>query len=76
LKDNKIGYPDINGNIVIPLMYDEGLTFSEGYTAVRKGNTWIFFDSTGKQVYDVQYEDAQNFHNGMPAVMKMIAMDT
>jgi hypothetical protein len=27
-------------------MYDEGLTFSEGFTAVRSGSTWIFLDST------------------------------
>jgi len=69
-KDNKIGYADINGNIVIPLVYDDGLAFSEGFTAVRKGNSWIFLDSTGKQIFDSRYEDAQNFHNGVAAVMK------
>jgi len=69
-KDNKVGYADINGNVVIPLIYDEGLAFNEGYTAVRKGGTWIILDSTGKQLSDAQYEDAENFHNGIAAVMK------
>lgn len=69
-KDNKIGYTDINGNVVIPVIYDEGLTFSEGYTAVRTGSTWIYFDSTGKQISDSKYEDAGDFHSGLAAVMK------
>lgn len=69
-KDNKIGYVDASGTIIIPLMYDEGLTFSEGYTAVRSGNAWIYFDSTGKKLSDEQFYDAQSFHNGMAAVMK------
>ena len=69
-KDNKVGYAVINGKIVIPVIYDEGLTFSEGYTAVRIKNTWIYLDSTGKQISDAQYEDAANFHNGRSAVMK------
>lgn len=69
-KDNKIGYVDINGNIIVPIIYDEGLSFNEGYTAVRKGTSWLFLDSTGKQIFNVEYEDAQNFHNGVAAVMK------
>jgi hypothetical protein len=69
-KDNKVGYADADGKIVIPLIYDEGLTFSEGYTAVRTGNTWIILDSTGKQVSDAKYDDAQNFHQGYAAVGK------
>jgi hypothetical protein len=69
-KDHKIGYADADGKVLIPVMYDEGLTFSEGYTAVQIEGKWIFFDSTGKQLSDVRYEDAQNFHNGYAAVMK------
>ena len=69
-KDNKVGYADINGNVVIPVIYDEGLTFSEGYTAVRSGGSWSYFDSTGKQVFTTRYEDAEDFHNGLAAVMK------
>lgn len=69
-KDNKVGYTDNNGKIIIPLIYDEGLTFSEGFTAVRTGSVWIFLDSTGNQLSDAKFEDAQNFHNGYAAVMK------
>lgn len=69
-KDSKIGYVDVGGNIIIPLQYDEGLTFSEGFTAVRLGAAWTYFDSTGKKMSDEQFSDAQSFHNGMAAVMK------
>src|SRR4051812_4686689 len=64
-KDNKIGYADINGNVVIQLIYDEGLAFSEGYTADRKDADWIFLDSTGKQIFNTEYDDAEGFHNGL-----------
>jgi len=69
-KDNKVGYTDNDGKIIIPLMYDEGLTFSEGFTAVRSGSTWIFLDSTGRPLSDGKFEDAQSFHSGLAAVMR------
>jgi len=69
-KNNKIGYVNEAGTVIIPLLYDEGLTFSEGYTAVRIGTVWTYFDSTGKKMSDEQFNDAQSFHNGMAAVMK------
>ena len=65
-KANKIGYVDLNGKIVIPVIYDEGLAFSEGYTAVRNGNKWVILDSAGKQLSNDQYEDAEGFHDGLP----------
>jgi len=69
-KDNKIGYVNEAGKIIIPVIYDEGLTFSEGFTAARIGTAWTYFDSTGKKMSDEQFSDAQSFHNGMAAVMK------
>lgn len=69
-KDNKHGYVDLGGNIVIPLIYDEGLTFNEGYAAVRLGNHWLYLDSTGKQITEAIYGDAQSFHDGLAAVSK------
>lgn len=69
-KDHKVGFADHDGNIIIPLIYDEGLTFNEGYTAVRTGSTWKYLDSTGKAITESVYEDAQPFHDGLAAVGK------
>jgi hypothetical protein len=69
-KDHMYGFVDRGGNIIIPLQYDEALTFSEGYSALRKGSKWMYVDSTGKSITDAVYEDAQSFHNGFAAVMK------
>ena len=68
-KDHKIGYTDHDGNIIVPLIYDEGL-FQEGYAAVRKGDKWQYIDSTGKAITEPVFNDAQSFHDGLAAAMK------
>ena len=69
-KDGKIGYVDINGKIIIPLEYDEGMTFNEGYAAVRKGEKWAFLDSTGKAITEFVYQDAMGFAEGLAPAKK------
>ena len=69
-KDHKIGYTDHDGNIIVPLIYDEGLSFREGYAAVRKGDKWQYIDSTGKAITEPVFNDAQSFHDGLAAAMK------
>jgi hypothetical protein len=69
-KDSKYGYVDRSGNIVVPIIYDEGLTFKEGYSAVRKGVKWQYIDSTGRFITDAIFSDAQSFYDGFAAVMQ------
>ena len=69
-KDHKYGYVDILGNVIVPLVYDEGLSFKEGYTAVRRGSNWLYIDSTGKVITEAVFTDAQSFHDGLAAVME------
>lgn len=69
-KDGKIGYVTSDGKLVVPLEYDEAITFSEGLAAVRKNTKWGYLDSTGKVVMEPKYEDAASFHEGMAAVRK------
>lgn len=69
-KDHKYGYVDNGGNIIVPLVYDEGLSFKDGYTAVRKGANWQYIDSTGKAITESIFADAQSFQNGFAAVME------
>ena len=69
-KGNKHGFVDKNGKVVVPLIYDEALTFSDGLAAVMQNNKWGYLDSTGKMVVELQYSEAMSFHNGMAVVVK------
>ncbi len=69
-KNGKTGYVNKAGEEVIKPQYDEGLTFNEGYTAVRMDTKWMYFDSTGRQVTEAIYEDAYGFKDGLATVAK------
>ncbi len=69
-KNGKVGYVDKEGVVIIKLQYNEGLTFKEGYVAVRSGTKWQYLDSTGKAITEAVFEDALSFSNGMAAASK------
>jgi len=69
-KNKLYGYVDKEGNIVLPLEYNEGLTFNEGYSAVRKGEKWAFLDSTGKFITEFVYIDVLGFSEGKAPAKK------
>ena len=47
-KGDKYGFVNKDGKLIIPLIYDEALTFSEGFVAVKQNGKWGYLDSTGK----------------------------
>ncbi|MBS1512111.1 MAG: WG repeat-containing protein [Bacteroidetes bacterium] len=67
-KNDKVGYVSKEGVVIIQLQYDEGLTFKEGYAAVRLGSKWQYLDSTGKALTEAIYEDAGSFNDGLAFV--------
>ena len=69
-KNGKVGYVNKDGKEIIQPIYDEGLTFNEGYTAVRTGAYWLYIDSTGKHITEAIYTDATGFKEGLAAVAK------
>jgi len=69
-KGNLYGYVDKEGKLVVPLIYDDAISFSEGFAAVHKNGKWGFIDSTGKVVAEPQYEEVSSFYEGMAAVRK------
>ncbi|MCU0374615.1 MAG: WG repeat-containing protein [Chitinophagaceae bacterium] len=69
-KDKLYGYVDKDGKVVVPLAYQEGLTFNGGYGAVRKGDHWAFLDSTGRFITDFKYTDALGFSQGYAPARK------
>ena len=46
-KSGKYGFVNKDGKVVVPLVYDESSTMSEGYAPVRKGDVWGYVDSLG-----------------------------
>ncbi|MDE6871360.1 MAG: WG repeat-containing protein [Bacteroidales bacterium] len=53
----KIGYIDMEGNIIVDCRYDEAsLGFKEGVAAVRVGNMWGGIDETGRAVIPFAFD--------------------
>lgn len=50
-KDGKKGFIDVNGRVVIPMIYENARSFHEGYAAVRVDRKWGFLklDRTGEK---------------------------
>lgn len=71
-KNNLYGYLNDEGKEVIPCTYDYLLSFSEGLVGGRKGNNWVYLDTYGKVVIDLQdrYTVCGDFKDGKAYVSK------
>ncbi|MFZ1786057.1 MAG: WG repeat-containing protein [Ferruginibacter sp.] len=71
-KDNKMGFLDRNNKIVIPAMYYDFSTFSEGLAAVKVEDMgkYGYIDKNNKLVIAAEYEDAGPFYHGFAYVAK------
>lgn len=52
-KENKFGYMDKKGKVILPAIYDAADAFSEGLAPVRIKDQIIFIDAQGKQAFDL-----------------------
>lgn len=68
VQDDRIGYINEKGKIVIPPTYLGGNEFSEGLAAVRNNGLYGFIDVNGKFVIQPAYDFASEFINGVAAV--------
>jgi hypothetical protein len=69
-KSGKYGFVNKEGKVVVPLIYDESSTMSEGYAPIRLGEVWGYVDSNGKVTIEPTYNDALCYHDGLAAVKK------
>lgn len=69
-QNEKFGFMNKEGEMVVPCVYDEVYDFHDGHAAVRIGDLWGFIDTTGKQVINVQYIWVEEFSEGMAAVQQ------
>ncbi len=72
-QNNKYGFINTKGEIVIPLKYDNAWDFSEwqrtGYLSnVRLGGKSGFIDTSGKEVVPLKYDNAGLFREGLATV--------
>lgn len=74
VEDQKYGYKDNDGNVIIKPQYFEATDFSEGLAYVKKGKTgsWSYIDTSGKTVIPANFRQAKPFHEGLAAVLVAI----
>jgi hypothetical protein len=72
IENNKHGYIDRSGKVVIEPRYDEAMPFSEGLARVGIGDTdtmkWGYIDATGTMVIAPQFYAAWDFSEGVALV--------
>ncbi len=70
-KDGKWGYIDKTGYEVIPPQYDDARFFSNGYSVVRKDDSWLLIDNVGNEIMELPlYDDYRNFNEDRLAFQK------
>ena len=67
-QNEKYGFVNKNGKIVVKAIYDEVGKFSDGLAVVRKGSKSGYIDTTGKIVIPLQYESASDVSDGLAVV--------
>ena len=70
-KNNKFGYADTSGKIVIPIEYDYVVNnyFNEKLLCVSKNNLYGYINPKNEIIIALKYKNAFSFTNGLAAVM-------
>jgi hypothetical protein len=60
----------MNGNVLIPLQYEDAVNFSENLAAVKQNGKWGFINPTGDVVIPFKYDETDGFRFGQALVYK------
>ncbi len=60
-KNNKYGFIDTTGKVIVAPVYDDIRPFSQGLAAVRHGDKWGYIDKTGREVIPLKFRQAHSF---------------
>jgi len=69
-KSGKFGYVSDEGKVLVPLVYDDAMAFSENRAAVMQDGKWGFIDLNGNEFVKSQYTEVYSFHDGLAVVGK------
>ena len=72
-KNNKYGFMDKTGTVVIEPQFPDAKDFSDGLARVCTGisyGQWGYIDKTGKYVITPQFDYADDFHEGLANIVK------
>ena len=61
--DDKWGFVNASGEMVIEPQYEDARSFSNGFAAVMQDDKWGFIDMSGKMVIEPQFENAKDFND-------------
>ena len=62
--EDKIGYINKKGNLVIPLLYDEGTRFEDGIAFVGLNNKWGVIDYIRNEIISLEYDEISTLWDG------------
>jgi hypothetical protein len=66
--EDKWGFIDRKGHMVIEPKFDAAESFSDGMARVKLGTSWGYIDHAGTLVIGFQYEEAGDFSDGLAPV--------
>ena len=64
----KYGYLNFNGDIQVPMIYEDARNFSEGFALVKKDGRWGYINENGKPITEFKFLDGKPFKNGEASV--------
>lgn len=70
--NNKYGYIDETGRVIVEPFYDTAREFSEGFAETEINEKWGFIDKTGKIIVKPQFDKVWSFSEGFALVAKII----
>ncbi|MBP6478009.1 MAG: WG repeat-containing protein [Chitinophagaceae bacterium] len=66
--NNKWGYINNLGTLIIKPQFDYGDDFSDGLAKIKIAQKYGFIDKTGKIIINPQFDDIGNFHEGLAKI--------
>ena len=64
-KKGKVGFADMNGNVMIKCQFESAQQFSNGFAIVTKSNKQGIIDATGKVVLPIKYSQILKWSNNL-----------
>lgn len=78
VENQKFGYKDREGRVIVKPRFFDACDFSEGLAAVRNGKTsaWGYIDTAGRLAVPPRFRQAKPFRDGLAAVLVAVGTDT